>query len=246
MTATSPPALTLRAINVYYARLHVVQNASLELGKGECVSIVGRNSAGRSSLLHGIMGLVPRRGEITVNGERLPPADMRRAAAAGIGMVPEQRRLFPTMSVEENLALAILARSDMRTRLSPKRIDLSPAYELFPDLRTKREQLAGTLSGGQMQMVAIGRLIVADTRIFLLDSLSLGLSPVVAEAVYRAASLLKTDGRSILLVEDDAALSIRTELADRVLVMESGTITRQFSNVEARLNPGIVVSAYLA
>jgi branched-chain amino acid transport system ATP-binding protein len=244
MTSSSP-ALQVADLNVYYGRLHVVQHVSFALGRGQGISIVGRNGAGRTSLLHAIMGIAGRAGSVEAGGVTLPAGNMRAAVAAGVGLVPEQRSLFPTMTVRQNLSLGSIAPRRAGGLLWAGRHNLDQVFEIFPALATRQHQLAGTLSGGQMQMVAIGRLIAAGTRTFLLDSLSLGLSPVVADAVYDAVCSLKKQGCSFVVVEDDMTRSVATALADRVYAMESGEFRRSFEREEAVRNPEAVAAAYL-
>jgi branched-chain amino acid transport system ATP-binding protein len=242
---TASPALRVADLSVYYGRLHVVQHVSFTLDRGQGISIVGRNGAGRTSLLHGVMGLVSHVGSVEVDGVPLPRANMRAAVAAGIGLAPEQRSLFPNLTVRQNLSLGSIAPRRIGGLLRASRLKLDDVFEIFPDLATRQTQLAGTLSGGQMQMVAIGRLIAAGTRTFLLDSLSLGLSPVVADTVHDAVCTLKKSGCSFVVVEDDVTRSVTTGLADRVYVMESGEFQHSFGRDEAIRNPEAVAATYL-
>ena len=212
--------LELREIEVRYGRLPAVRNLSLHLDRGEIVGLIGPNGAGKSTTLHAIMGLVPLAGgEIQLHGSRLrgQPEDRARA---GIGLVPEGRHIFASLTVEENLRLGLSA----RRRMEGADEDREWVTGLFPVVGEFAHRVAGTLSGGQQQQLAIARALIARPEILLLDEPSLGLAPLVVETLFETLATIRDGGVSILLVEQRGALTVR--FADRTHVL---------SNAELRL-----------
>jgi branched-chain amino acid transport system ATP-binding protein len=213
--------LEVTRLGVAYGDLRAVWDVSFRVDAGELVAIVGSNGAGKTTALRAIHGLVPPTGgEIVFEGRRLTAQPSHRRVREGIALVPEGRRVFPQMSVLENLELAAYAaglRGDLRTRLEE-------VFDLFPVMRERRAQLGGTLSGGEQQMLAIGRGLMARPRLLMLDEPSLGLAPIVVERLYDAIRRLREQGLTMLLVEQYVYGAL--DVADRAYVLETGRITR--------------------
>jgi len=213
------PLLELRGIDVYYGRVQALRGISLYVGKGEIVALIGSNGAGKTTTLRTISGLVrPARGEVRFEDAPIHQLGAEQIARLGIGHAPEGRRLFSRMTVRENLEMGAFSRRDTR-RL---REDYERVYTLFPRLRERRGQLAGSLSGGEQQMVAIGRAMMGHPRLMLLDEPSLGLSPILVEAIYQVIREINADGTTVLLIEQNALMALNT--ARRAYVMETGSI----------------------
>jgi branched-chain amino acid transport system ATP-binding protein len=217
---TAAPILELDAVSVRYGGVAAVRELSLTLAPGEIVGLIGPNGAGKSTTLHAIMGLVPlAAGEIRMHGARLrgQPEDRARA---GIGLVPEGRHIFASLTVEENLRLGLSARPSM----AGAEEDRAHVIELFPVIAEFSHRLAGSLSGGQQQQLAIARALIARPQVLLLDEPSLGLAPVIVERLFETLAAVRAAGTAILLVEQRGALTVR--FADRTHVL---------SNAELRL-----------
>ena len=211
------PLLELDAVDVFHGDLQAVFGLSLQLDAGEALALIGANGAGKSTLLRAITGLTPaRRGAIRFAGASLTTLPAERIAALGIAMVPEGRLLFPSLSVEENLLMGTLTR-----RAGPW--SLASVYGLFPVLREMRGWPATRLSGGQQQMVAIGRALMSNPRVLLCDELSLGLAALVIEEIYQAFARIRTEGLAIVLVEQDVARACA--VSDRMLCLLKGRAT---------------------
>lgn len=216
--------MLLEATNVHiaYGDAPAVWDATLHVEEGEIVSVIGPNGAGKSTMINAIAGLMRwKRGSIAFDGIDLAEIPPHRVCHQGIALGPEGRRLFTTMTVEENLEIGGF-RSDARKHTAES---LSRVYELFPVLHEKREQHAGSLSGGQQQMVAIGRALMARPRLLLLDEPSLGLAPSVVSDVFGAIEAIHGEGVSILLVEQNVAMAL--EIANRIYVLEDGRIVAE-------------------
>jgi branched-chain amino acid transport system ATP-binding protein len=212
----SGPLLSLDRLSVYYGHFRALFDVSIEVGEGEIVSIIGANGAGKSSLLKAIVGQVPRiEGSIAFAGRPLGGHGTPAIVGSGIALVPEGRRLFPSLTVEENLTLGW--ETGRRGGLTH-----ADVYALFPDLGDRRRQRASELSGGQQQMVALGRAMLADPRLLLCDEISLGLAPVVIEGLYRLLPRIRGRGVSILLVEQDIGRSLA--VADRFYCLLEGRV----------------------
>ncbi|RPH84893.1 MAG: ABC transporter ATP-binding protein [Candidatus Rokuibacteriota bacterium] len=212
--------LRLDAVEAGYGDVTAVRAVSLEVRAGEIVALIGSNGAGKTTTLRAISGLLPlRQGQVELDGRRLSGLGPAAVVAAGIAHVPEGRQLFPTMTVQENLELGARTAEGRARRAET----LARALELFPRLGERRRQLAGTLSGGEQQMVAIGRALMARPRLLMLDEPSLGLAPVVVNAIFANLAAINRDGLTILLVEQNVLRALR--LSHRAYVLENGTIT---------------------
>ncbi|KHG64785.1 amino acid ABC transporter ATPase [Thermus sp. 2.9] len=231
--------LRVEGLSVRYGPLEAVRGVSFHLREGEALAVIGPNGAGKTSLLRGLLGLARTEGRVALDGEvlvRRSPEDLLRR---GLVLVPEGRALFPGLSVEDNLRLGGFLRFRKGEDLRP---DLARVYGLFPRLKERRGQLAGTLSGGEQQMLAIGRALMARPRLLLLDEPSLGLAPLMVREIYRILAALKGEGVTLLVVEQNAKVAL--ELADRGLVLEAGEVALEGSAKELWQNPK-VVEAYL-
>jgi branched-chain amino acid transport system ATP-binding protein len=212
--------LRLEGIGAGYGDVTAVRAVSLEVRAGEIVALIGANGSGKTTTLRAISGLLPlRQGRVEMDGRRLDGLGPAAVVAAGVAHVPEGRQLFPTMTVQENLELGAHTGEGRARRPET----LGRVFELFPRLAERSHQLAGTLSGGEQQMVAIGRALMARPRVLMLDEPSLGLAPVVVAAIFANLGAINRDGMTILLVEQNVLRALR--LAHRAYVLENGTIT---------------------
>ena len=213
--------LQVDGLRAGYADIPVLQEVSLEVCAGEIVALIGSNGAGKTTLLCALAGMLPAMaGEVRFAGQAITHQRAYQRVRRGIVMVPEGRRLFAAMTVRQNLLLGAYQRHD---RAAIAR-DLERVYTLFPRLREREHQLAGTLSGGERQMLAIARALMSEPRLLLLDEPSLGLAPLVVEQVFAVLDALRRDGLTILLVEQNVQQAL--ELADRAYVLESGRVVR--------------------
>jgi branched-chain amino acid transport system ATP-binding protein len=232
------PLLELAGLQVSYGSVPAVRGVDLEVGRGELVGLIGPNGAGKSTTLHAIMGLVrPVAGEVRLAGASLHGLAPEAIARSGIALVPEGRRIFAELTVEENLKLGLAARRGNGGD------PLAGAYELFPVLAEFRRRPAGALSGGQQQQLAIGRALVADPRVLLLDEPSLGLAPTTVDAVFAALGAIRERGVAILLVEQRAQRTVA--LADRTHVLANGELRMTLSPADAD-DTDKMIAAYLA
>ncbi len=214
------PLLSIRNLSVAYGDLQVLWNVDLDVHPHEIVALVGANGAGKTTLLSTISGLLaPLGGEIHFDGRRIEGATTQQIVDLGIIQVPEGRRLFPAMTVRDQLLLGAFRRSDK----SQVHADLAHVLDLFPRLKDRTRQLAGSLSGGEQQMVAIGRALMAKPRLLMIDELSLGLAPVIVESLVDILRQVNAEGTTILIVEQDVQTAL--ELATRGYVLETGRIT---------------------
>lgn len=215
------PSLAVRDVHVSYGKVRALQGVTLTVGEREIVAIVGANGAGKSTLLKAVMGVVPvAAGEVRFGDVRLDRTSPPSIVRAGVSICPEGRRLFPEMTVEENLHMGGYQR-DRRRRASL----LAEVYGYFPLLAERRAQPAGSLSGGQQQMLAIGRALMSEPRLLLLDEPSLGLAPLVVREIASIVRTIHERGVSVILVEQNARMALR--LSDRAYVMETGRVTLQ-------------------
>jgi len=239
-TATDRPvALKVDDLSVAYGAVRAVRGVSLSLRQGECLGVVGANGAGKTSLLAGICGLVrPAGGRVALDDKAIGGLKVEETVRRGLVLVPERRQLFASMSVRDNLLLGSYVLG--RERKVPEQIER--VEELFPMLAQRREQRAGTLSGGEQQMVAIARGLMSSPRVLMVDEPSLGLAPVVVDAVVDALRELRRQGMTLLIVEQNVRLAMA--LADRLLVMEQGAVVRQTA-ADVALDEETLVAAYL-
>ncbi len=225
-----------------YGKLRVLKGVSLHVGSGEIVTIIGANGAGKTTFLSTVAGIVrPRAGEIIFDGDDLRSARPHDIVARGCCLVPEGRRIFAPMTVEENLTLG--AYTQLRKRnMSFVKKEQDRVYATFPVLKERRKQYAGTLSGGEQQMLAIGRALMSNPRLIMLDEPSMGLAPLVVKSIFQTITALRRDGMTILLVEQNSRAALG--IADRGYVMETGRIVLEGTSQEL-LNNNDVQRAYL-
>ncbi len=230
--------LRVHGLKVAYGGIQAVRGIDLEVAEGELVCLIGANGAGKSSTLKGIMGLAHPRGEVLLAGERLHKLPTHAIAARGLALVPEGRGVFGRLTVAENLDMGAYSRRDR----AGIQADLARAYALFPRLAERRAQLAGTLSGGEQQMLAIARALMGRPRLLLLDEPSMGLAPLMVRKIYETIAMIAAEGVTLLLVEQNAHLALK--VSQRAYVMESGEITLSGASAELAANPR-VRAAYL-
>jgi branched-chain amino acid transport system ATP-binding protein len=234
------PALQLDALEVRHGAVHAVRGVSLEVAKGEIVGLIGPNGAGKSSTLHGVMGIVPvAAGDVRLEGRSLVGRRPEDISRAGLALVPEGRRIFAELTVEENLRLGFAGRGERHRGNG----DLTGVYDLFPVLARYRRSHAGGLSGGEQQQLAIGRALVAEPKVLLLDEPSLGLAPIVVDLVFEVLDRIRSEGIAILLVEQRAQRTVA--LADRSHVLSNGRVRLTIGPEDAG-DTEVLVSAYLA
>ena len=217
--------LKIRNLVAGYGKLRVLKNVSLHVDAGEIVTMIGANGAGKTTLLHTIIGLIqPTQGEISFRGQSCVRASIGRIVAAGCALVPEGRQVFAPMSVEENLLLGgyVLQRQEGRTAVLA---ELEHQYELFPILRERRLQLAGTLSGGEQQMLAMGRALMSRPQLVMMDEPSTGLAPLIVRDIFGIIRRLRQEGNTVLLIEQNAKAALG--IADRGYVLEVGKVILQ-------------------
>ncbi|MBB3194539.1 ABC transporter ATP-binding protein [Roseateles terrae] len=212
--------LHVQGLSAAYGRAEVLTSLNLRLRQGEVVTVIGPNGAGKSTTLNALMGVLPSRGRIAFKGEDLQGLDLEQRVMKGLALVPEKRELFTTMTVEDNLVLGGFR--PMRLGQRDWREQIETVYELFPRLRERRQQLAGTLSGGERQMLAVGRALMGRPSVLMLDEPSLGLAPLIVKDIFRIVARLRETGVSILLVEQNARAAL--EVADYAYVLETGEI----------------------
>jgi branched-chain amino acid transport system ATP-binding protein len=211
----SAPLLSVSDTSISYGKVEAVRSVSLDVNANEIVTIVGANGAGKTTLLNAIMGILPQSGRIRFDGIDIAGIEIEDRVAAGLSLVPEHRELFGTMSVEDNLQLGAFRIAKATAAKSFERV-----YTLFPRLKERRQQLAGTLSGGEQQMLAMGRALMGEPRLLMLDEPSLGLAPLIVADIFRIVGELQAAGVSVLLVEQNAKAAL--QIADRAYVMELG------------------------
>ena len=234
----SEALLAVQGLDVYYGAVHALKGVALEVRRGEIVTLIGANGAGKSTLLRSISGLVrPRAGSLRFDGKdllRLPPHDV---VVAGISHAPEGRAVFANLSVEDNLVLGAYRRHDADIRG-----DMERMYALFPRLGERKRQASGTMSGGEQQMLAIARALMANPRLLLLDEPSMGLAPVLVEQIFEIIDDINRQGTTILLVEQNASMAL--SIAHRAYVIETGVIVLAGSAADLAANAD-VKRAYL-
>jgi branched-chain amino acid transport system ATP-binding protein len=238
-TQTGEPMLALDGVQVYYGNIAAVKDLSVRVWPGEIVTLIGSNGAGKSTTLRMISGLLrPRHGTVTFEGKRLDTLPAHDIVRLGIAHCPEGRRIFPRMSVDENLELGAFVRADKDGIAK----DREYVYDLFPRLRERTAQKAGTMSGGEQQMLAVARALMARPKLLLLDEPSMGLAPVLVDLIFETIERIRQSGTTVLLVEQNAVAAL--ELADRAYVLESGLLKLEGPAEELRQNPELA-QAYL-
>jgi branched-chain amino acid transport system ATP-binding protein len=234
-----PKVLEIKNIDVFYGDVQVIWDVSFEVKKGEVVALIGANGAGKSTTLKTISGIVrPKKGDIVFDGEPITKVEPYRLIERGLALCPEARRLFVEMTVEENLDMGSLKGEAKKQRQMTKEM----VFELFPRLSERRRQLAGTLSGGEQQMVAIGRGLMALPKLLMFDEPSLGLSPILVREVFNVIKKIRETGTTVLIVEQNTKQTLA--ISDRAYVLETGKITLQGTG-QALLNDEHVKKAYL-
>jgi branched-chain amino acid transport system ATP-binding protein len=231
--------LEVKNLNVYYGAIHALQGISFEVGEGEIVSLIGANGAGKSTTLKTVSGILhPRAGQVILRGESLVNCPAQEIVRKGVVHVPEGRRIFAPLTVQENLEMGAFTRSDpAEIKASQERV-----FKSFPRLKERLTQLGGTLSGGEQQMLAIGRGLMAKPKLLLLDEPSMGLAPILVEEIFAIIEEINKQGVSVLLVEQNALMAL--SIAHRGYVLETGRIVLEGSGQDLLHNPQ-VMKAYL-
>ncbi len=221
-------------IHAYYGNIHALKGVTISVDKGEIVTLIGGNGAGKSTTLNTISGLLkPRVGDVRLDGESLKPVPAHEVVAMGISQAPEGRRIFGRLTVTENLEMGAFTRSDT----SGISQDKERVFSIFPRLKERAKQTAGTLSGGEQQMLSIARALMARPRIFLLDEPSMGLAPILVEEIFSVIRDINQEGTTILLVEQNANMAL--QVASRGYVLETGTVALEGSAKELREDPKV-------
>jgi len=237
VSAQPQTVLELEDIHTYYGSIQALKGISLTVDQGEIVTLIGANGAGKSTTLRSINGLNnPRRGRIRFQGRDITHSSAHDIVEQGISQSPEGRRLFPRMSVLENLEMGTFQRADRGNRKAVGE-DLDRVYELFPRLNERKQQKAGTLSGGEQQMVAIGRALMARPKLLLLDEPSMGLAPIFVERIFEIIEEINSQGTPILLVEQNALMAL--DVANRGYVLETGKIALADDAKKLKQNPDV-------
>ena len=234
-------ALEIDRIDAYYADSHVLHAVSMTLKAGHVLALLGRNGAGKTTWISAMMGLVlPQNGSIKLFGKEIAGWPPEAISKAGIGLVPQGRRIFPSLTVRENLIVARQREHDvMDANVNAKPWTLERIFELFPRLAERQPQLAGSLSGGEQQMLALGRALMGNPRVLLLDEPSEGLAPLIVAEVGRTIARLKAEGQSIILVEQNSDLAL--SLADDVVILNTGSVVFSGPADQVRNNDALIV-----
>jgi branched-chain amino acid transport system ATP-binding protein len=227
--------LSAADVHVAYGKVEAVRAVSLEVAGNEIVTIIGANGAGKTTLLNAIMGILPLKGRVAFAGTDVARLEIEDRVAAGLSLVPEHRELFASMNVEDNLQLGAFRVAKAQAALAFERV-----YALFPRLKERRRQLAGTLSGGEQQMLAMGRALMGAPKLLMLDEPSLGLAPIIVADIFRTIGELRASGVSVLLVEQNAQAALA--IADRAYVMELGEFVLDGSAKEIASDQRVVAS----
>ena len=230
--------LSVNDLNVYYGSIHAIKGISFEVNEGEIVTLIGANGAGKSTTLNTVAGLLkPRKGTVEFEGESLVGVPAHKVIERGIALCPEGRRIFLQMTVEENLEMGGFLRPDAEVAESKERV-----FDLFPRLKERRRQSGGTLSGGEQQMLAMGRALMSKPDLLMLDEPSMGLAPILVQEIFDIIKELNAAGTTILLVEQNANMAL--SIADRAYVLEIGTIKKTGTGADL-LQDDDVRKAYL-
>lgn len=240
MKPSDTTVLKVSSLTVSYGLVDALIDTDLEVGLGQIVTVIGPNGAGKTTMLSAIMGVLPSRGEIIFENQTHHSPEVETMVRAGMGLVPEKRELFAAMSVQDNLELGGFDR--YRRGIRDQAQTLDEVFTLFPRLKERRAQFAATLSGGERQMLAIGRALMAKPRLLMLDEPSLGLAPLIVREIFRIIAMLRDQGVSILLVEQNARAAL--QVANYAYVLENGSISIQGPADELAQDPR-VIDAYL-
>ena len=233
------PMLELNDVHAYYGNIHALKGISLTVEEGEIVTLIGANGAGKTTTLRTITGLLkPKTGSVILDGEDLAPYPAHKIVFKGVSMVPEGRGIFAKLTVRENLEMGAFSRSDV----DGIKQDLERSFALFPRLKERESQISGTLSGGEQQMLATARALMARPRLMLMDEPSMGLAPVLVESVFEIIQEINKEGTTILLVEQNAQMAL--QIAQRGYVLQTGEIVISDSAEGLRKNP-MVQKVYL-
>ena len=217
--------LKVEDMHVYYGAIHAVKGVSFEVGEGEIVALIGANGAGKSTILKTVSGLMhPRSGSITFMDQNIAHTDAYKLVKQGLAHVPEGRQIFQQMTVQENLEMGAFTQKEVSKE------ELDKVFELFPRLQERRKQIAGTLSGGEQQMLAMSRALMSKPKLMMLDEPSMGLAPILVDQIFSIIKELHAAGTTILLVEQNASKAL--EIADRAYVLETGSITLSGTGAE--------------
>ena len=228
--------LEVKDLHAGYGRAEVLTGLNFSLRKGQVVTIIGPNGAGKSTTLNALMGVLPARGSVLFDGRDLAEASLEERVMMGLALVPEKRELFGTMPVEDNLLLG--GYRSMKLRVPNWRGSMDRVFDLFPRLKERRTQLAGTLSGGERQMLAVGRALMSDPKLLMLDEPSLGLAPLIVREIFRIIEQLRAQGTSILLIEQNARAAL--EVADHGHVLETGAIVLEGPASDLATDPRVI------
>ena len=228
--------LKVNKLDVYYGNIHAIKEINFHVEEGETICLVGANGAGKTTTLQSISGLIPKSGKLEFMGKNISKLKANQITALGIAQVPEGRRVFTGLSVYDNLHLGSFLIKEDHTKI------LNRIYQMFPILEERKNQLAGTLSGGEQQMLAMGRALMSRPKLLLLDEPSMGLSPLYVEKIFKVIEMLREEKITMLLVEQNANLAL--EVSDRAYVLETGKIVKEGSAKELKNDPTIK-TAYL-
>ena len=230
------PLLEVTGLCAGYGKAEVLRDLSIEAHAGSVITVIGPNGAGKSTLLNALMGLLPSNGRITFDGQDISRLTLEERVMAGLALVPEKRELFGTMSVEDNLVLG--GWRPLKLKVPNWRDGVDRAYALFPRLKERRAQQAGTLSGGERQMLAIARALMGQPKLLMLDEPSLGLAPLIVRDIFGIITRLRSEGVTILLVEQNARAAL--EVADHGYVLETGDLVLQGPADELAVDPRVI------
>lgn len=231
--------LELRNIDVYYGNIHALKNLSLKVNHGEIVTLIGANGAGKSTTLKTISGLIKaKKGEIIFNGNKINNLNVSEIVKLGISHVPEGRRIFANMTVMENLEMGAFIRDDIKNIAD----DYEKVFSLFPRLKERKKQIAGTLSGGEQQMLAIGRALMSKPKLLLLDEPSMGLAPLIVKEIFSIIENINKSGTTVLLVEQNANMALNA--ANKAYIIKNGRIELE-GDSKVMLNDESIKKAYL-
>ena len=235
----SEPLLQVKDLEVYYGVIQALKGISFHVNEGEIVSLIGANGAGKTTTLHTVTGLLhPKRGSISYAGQDLSKVAPHKIVSMGLAHVPEGRRVFQNLSVYDNLLLGAYTQSD-KAKIA---LQMESVFEQFPRLKERRRQLAGTLSGGEQQMLAMGRALLSDPKMIVMDEPSMGLSPLLVSEIFEIIQSFRKAGKTVLLVEQNAKKAMT--ISDRVYVLETGSITKEGKASEL-INDESIKKAYL-